>query len=164
MTLEEFLQIGRTVVIGAHRLETGEILHFARKYDPQLFHTDEEAARKSVLGGLCASGWHTCALWMKYNVAAGFGEAEWQGEGPAPIFGPSPGFRDLRWLKPAYAGDTLTFARQSIGFRPLTSRPGWYVLNGLATADNQEGERVMSFESAVLFHHARHEEKAQSPS
>ncbi|WP_336056988.1 MaoC family dehydratase [Nitratireductor sp. CH_MIT9313-5] len=164
MTLDEFLQIGRRIELGTHQLDAEEIRRFARQYDPQLFHTDEEAAAKSVLGGLCASGWHTCALWMKYNVAAGFGEAHWNGEGPAPAFGPSPGFRDLKWLKPAYAGDSLTFARQSLAYRPLSSRPGWHVLNALATADNQHGERILSFESAVLFFHARQKERVQSPS
>lgn len=75
MTLDEFLQIGRRIELGTHQLDAEEIRRFALKYDPQLFHTDEDAAARSVLGGLCASGWHTCALWMKYNVAAGFGEA-----------------------------------------------------------------------------------------
>ncbi|TIN46148.1 MAG: dehydratase, partial [Mesorhizobium sp.] len=68
MTLDEFFRIGTTVTLGPHTFEPEAIKAFARKYDPQIFHIDEEAAKKSVLGGLCASGWHTAATWMKLNL------------------------------------------------------------------------------------------------
>ena len=102
MTLDEYFMIGRTITLGAHKFEADEIKAFAKKYDPQIFHVDEEAAKKSVLGGLCASGWHTAATWMKYNLEKRM-ESEgvrWTGPGPQPEFGPSPGFRNLKWLKP----------------------------------------------------------------
>ncbi|TJV67306.1 MAG: dehydratase, partial [Mesorhizobium sp.] len=86
MTLDEFFCIGVTVTLGSHRFEPEAIKAFARKYDPQIFHLDEEAAKNSVFGGLCASGWHTAATWMKLNLETGV-EAEgisWAGAGPAP--------------------------------------------------------------------------------
>ena len=69
MTLDEYFGIGTTTVLGSYRFDAEAIKEFARKYDPQPFHTDEEAARGSVFGRLCASGWHTAAVWMKLNLA-----------------------------------------------------------------------------------------------
>ena len=83
MTLDEFFGIGVTVTLGSHTFEPEAIKAFARKYDPQLFHLDEEAARKSVLGGLCASGWHTAATWMKLQPRSPHGRRR-RNAGPAP--------------------------------------------------------------------------------
>ena len=69
MNLDEYFGIGVTITLGAHRFEPDEIKAFAARYDPQPFHLDEKAAEKSVFGGLCASGWHTASMWMKYNLA-----------------------------------------------------------------------------------------------
>ena len=126
MTLDEFFGIGVTTTLGSHKFEPEAIKAFARKYDPQPFHVDEGAARRSVFGRLCASGWHTAATWMKYNLATRM-ETEgrrWTGPGPMPEFGPSPGFKNLKWLKPVYAGETITFTRTGIAHRPIASRPG----------------------------------------
>jgi len=150
MTLDDYLRVGETIVLGEHRFEPAEIKRFAAKYDPQPFHLDDEAARRSVLGGLCASGWHTAAMWMKLNIAAGAAPAPWAGDGPAPEFGPSPGFRDLRWLRPVMAGDTITYARRVTGHRALASRPGFRLAEVVATAHNQRGEPVLTFTSTVL--------------
>src|SRR5258708_3999226 len=98
MTLDEFFRIGVTVTLRSHTFEAEAIKAFARKYDPQVFHVDEEAAKKSVFGGLCASGWHTAATWMKLSVQARM-DAGWTGPGPVPEFGPSPGFKNLKWPK-----------------------------------------------------------------
>ncbi|MCK1977932.1 hypothetical protein LNK15_12930, partial [Jeotgalicoccus huakuii] len=62
--------LGQAVIIGSYTFTAEEIIDFARKYDPQPFHLDSEAAKKSVFGGLCASGWHTTAVFMKLNVAS----------------------------------------------------------------------------------------------
>jgi len=150
--LDEFLQMGETIVTGSHRFEAEEIKAFARKFDPQPFHLDEEAARKSVFGGLCASGWHTTAIWMQINVRhmQAVGERPWTGDGPRPTFGPSPGFRKLRWLKPAYAGSTLTYSRRAMHLRSHTARPGWHILTSLCEAHDQAGDKVLEFESDVL--------------
>jgi acyl dehydratase len=150
MTLDEFFRIGTTATLGSHVFEPEEIKVFARKYDPQVFHVDEEAARSSVLGGLCASGWHTAATWMKYNLEARMDAGGWAGTGPAPEFGPSPGFKNLKWLKPVYAGETVTFTRTAISHRPIASRPGWRLLSLRADAFDSTGDKVLEFESAVL--------------
>ncbi|RWA62971.1 MaoC family dehydratase [Mesorhizobium sp.] len=152
MTLDEYFLIGETVTLGSHKFEADEIKAFARKYDPQIFHVDEEAAKKSVLGGLCASGWHTAATWMKYNLEKRM-ETEgvrWTGPGPQPEFGPSPGFKNLKWLKPVYAGETVTFTRNALAHRPLAARPGWHLLTLRCEAFDSTGDKVIEFDSAVL--------------
>jgi acyl dehydratase len=149
MTLDEHLGVGRTITLGSHRFEAEEIKAFARKFDPQPFHMDEESARNSVLGGLCASGWHTASMWMRYNVMAR-SEAGEEGSGAEPEFGPSPGFRNLKWLKPVYAGETITFKRTVLAHRPLASRPGWRLMSVRAEAFDSTGDKVIEFESAVL--------------
>ncbi|TIT12973.1 MAG: MaoC family dehydratase [Mesorhizobium sp.] len=152
MTLDEYFLIGQTVTLGSHKFEADEIKAFARKYDPQIFHVDEEAAKKSVLGGLCASGWHTAATWMKYNLEKRM-ETEgvrWTGPGPQPEFGPSPGFRNLKWLKPVYAGETVTFTRTALAHRPLARRPGWNLLTLRSEGLDSTGDKVIEFDSAVL--------------
>ena len=152
MTLDEFFCIGVTVTLGSHTFESEVIKAFARKYDPQVFHLDEAAAKKSVFGGLCASGWHTAATWMKLNLETRM-ETEgvrWTGPGPLPEFGPSPGFRNLKWPKPVYAGETVTFTRTALAHRPITSRPGWRVLTLRSEAFDSSGDKVIEFESAVL--------------
>lgn len=152
MTLDEFFGIGVTTALGSHKFEADAIKAFARKYDPQPFHIDEAAAKNSVFGGLCASGWHTAATWMKCNLATGM-ETEgrrWRGPGPRPEFGPSPGFKNLKWLKPVYAGETVSFTRTGIAHRPIVSRPGWRLLTLRADAFDSTGDKVLEFESAVL--------------
>ncbi|CCV15847.1 MaoC family dehydratase [Mesorhizobium sp. STM 4661] len=151
MTLDEFFCIGTTVKLGSHKFEADAIKAFARKYDPQIFHLDEEAARNSVLGGLCASGWHTAATWMKLNLETLMvTEGDWTGPGPLPEFGPSPGFKNLKWLKPVHAGETVTFTRTALGHRPMVSRPGWRLLSLRSEAFDSTGDKVLEFDSAVL--------------
>ena len=152
MTLDDYLRVGRTITLGSHRFEADEIKAFARKFDPQPFHMDEKSAEKSVFGKLCASGWHTASMWMRYNVNwRGDGmERTWNGPGPAPEFGPSPGFRNLKWVKPVYAGETITFKRTVLAHRPLASRPGWRLMSVRAEAFDSTGDKVIEFESAVL--------------
>jgi len=144
--------LGKNLIIGSYTFTPEEIIEFARKYDPQPFHLDAEAARKSVFGGLCASGWHTTAVFMKLNVASivqATKDALKRGETP-PTFGPSPGFENLRWPKPVYAGDTITYKRMVHAIRPMASRPGWSMLTMTTTAHNQNGEEVLSFDNAAM--------------
>lgn len=148
MTLDEYFGIGTTTILGSYRFEAEAIKEFARKYDPQPFHVDEEAARRSVFGRLCASGWHTTAVWMKLNLA--HRGPVWDGPVPAPEFGPSPGFRNLKWLKPVYAGETVTFTRIGLDHRPLASRPGWHLLTIHSDGFDSSGDKVIEFDSSVL--------------
>ena len=152
MTLDEYFLIGETVTLGSHTFEPDEIKAFARKYDPQIFHVDAEAAKKSVLGGLCASGWHTTAAWMKTFLA--FWERQRialaeKGQ-TAPNLGPSPGFQKLQWLRPVFVGDVVTYSVALLSSRPLASRPGWHLNTILCEGVNQNGDPVMRFESGVL--------------
>lgn len=152
MTLDAYFRIGETITLGSHTFEADEIKAFAAKYDPQRFHMDEEEARDSVFGKLCASGWHTAATWMKYNLKRreDAGEQPWEGPGARPEFGPSPGFQNLKWLKPVYAGETVTFTRRALAHRALATRPGWRLLTIMCEAFDSTGDRVLEFESAVL--------------
>ena len=68
--IDRKLAIGETIVLGSHRFEAEEIKEFASRYDPQRFHVSEDEAKASVFGRLCASGWHTAAKWMHFNVAS----------------------------------------------------------------------------------------------
>lgn len=148
--LDDYLGIGRTIVLGSHTFDAQEIKEFARKFDPQRFHVDEKDAEASLFGRLCASGWHTTATWMKYNLLHRDAGRPWTGDGPEPQFGPSPGFEKLRWPKPVYAGETVTFTRRAVAHRALASRPGWRVLTLMSEAFDSTGDKVLEFESAVL--------------
>lgn len=152
MKLDPSFEPGARQELGSYVFTAKSIVEFARQFDPQRFHVDPEAARHSVFGGLCASGWHTAAVWMKLNIASSAGEtrkALAQGRA-VPEFGPSPGFRNLRWFKPVFAGDELFYARVVRGTRPLNSRPGWSILELTSEARDKDGELVMSFDSAAL--------------
>lgn len=147
--LDTFLQIGEEIDLGSYCFDAAAIKAFAVKYDPQPFHIDEDAARDTVFGRLCASGWHTAAVWMKLNLACGTSGA-WSGPGPEPQFGPSPGLRHMKWPKPVFAGETVRFTRKALGHRALSSRPGWRVVTQWSEAFDSTGDKVMEFEGAVL--------------
>jgi acyl dehydratase len=82
----------------ARSLSAQEIMAFAREYDPQSYHTDEQAAKASPFGGLIASGWQTCSIGMRLMCEGYLVESSCIG---------SPGLEDLRWLKPVRPGDAL---------------------------------------------------------
>jgi acyl dehydratase len=144
--------LGERQELGSFTFTAERIKAFARKYDPQPFHLDEEAGRRSVFGALAASGWHTASVYMKLLVAdleRRMQAAKARGE-PIARSGPSPGFKNLRWPRPVLAGDTVTYFYEATSKRPLASRPGWGIVLGLAEAANQRGERVLSFENSVF--------------
>lgn len=152
MTNDPAYQVGARQELGSIVFTAESIINFARQFDPQRFHVDAEAAKDSVFGGLCASGWQTAATWMKLNIRSIAAEtriAHAEGR-PVPDFGPSPGFRNLRWFKPVYAGEEISYARIVRGTRPLNSRPGWSILELTSEARNAAGDLVMSFDSAAL--------------
>ena len=139
-------------VIGEHTFTAEDIIAFAGRYDPQPFHTDAEAAKQTVFGGLCASGWHTVALWMRFNVLSLQAEAEEARKLGKPVleWGPSPGIRNLVWHRPAFAGDTFTYRRKVEGIRAASNLPGWTILTITGGASNQHGLDALSFSSGVL--------------
>ncbi|WP_458757944.1 MaoC family dehydratase [Afipia sp. TerB] len=143
----EDIKIGDKREFGSFTFTADNIVAFARQFDPQPFHLDEEAGRKSIFKGLAASGWQVSAVCMKLLVAYFEREAkERAAQGEPPIVnGPSPGFRELKWLKPVLAGDTVTYTSEVVAMRPLASRPEWGLVNFFNTGVNQRGERVYSF-------------------
>ena len=143
---------GERLELGSFHFSPDEIVAFAELYDPQPFHLDEEAGRNSYLGGFCASGWQTLAAFMKCCAATDqAGRAAVVAEGKAlPPLGPSPGFEDLRWMRPVYAGDTVAYASTLKEKRPLGSRPGWGLVFFHNEGVNQKGEMVMSFTGKLL--------------
>jgi len=146
----EDMRVGERTELGSHTFTADEIKTFARRYDPQRFHLDEVAAAQSHFGALCASGWHTTAVYMRRFVDAERREAarlRAAGETPAKD-GPSPGIRELQWVRPVYAGDTISFAREVKELRETTGRPGWGLMVALNTGTNQNGELVLSFVGA----------------
>ena len=148
----EDLVLDEPIDFGSHTFTADEIKRFAQDFDPQPFHLDEEAAKASIFGGLCASGWHTMAVWMRMMVDKRkqvVAEMTARGE-PIPMLGPSPGFRDLRWLKPVYVGDTISYSSAVIDKRPSSSRPEWGVISVQTSGVNQNGEPVVSVVSTAF--------------
>ncbi|ACB93826.1 MaoC family dehydratase [Beijerinckia indica] len=148
----EDLRIGEEITLGTELFTAESIISFASAYDPQPFHLDEEAARQSHFGRLAASGWQTGAIWMKHYMIhrdAFFKEFADQG-GLLPELGPSPGFVDLKWPHPVYAGDRITYTGTVESVRP-TSRPGWGLVTSINKAVNQDGRLVFSFKPVIFW-------------
>jgi acyl dehydratase len=146
MRFFEDFEIGQRRELGSFTFTAELIKRFASQFDPQRFHLDEEEGRKSLFGGLAASGWHVGSVCMKLLVADGqrqAREALARGEKVA-VFGPSPGFRELRWIKPVLAGDTVSFASEVASLRVSEKRPEWGILQARNTGTNQRGELVFS--------------------
>ena len=152
MKLDDLYTIGERMEIGSHTFTPEGIIHFASRFDPQIFHMDAEAAKHSLFGGLGASGWHSCSVWMRSFVDFWKSEtARLTAEGTTPPeLGPSPGFKNLQWLRPVFAGDTITYGLTLTASRPLASRPGWTLYTLACDGNNQDGTQVLRFESTVL--------------
>ena len=133
---------GQTVELGSRTVTEEEIVAFARQWDPQPFHTDAEAARDSVFGGLIASGWHTGAMWMRLYVDSLLGSSASQG---------SPGVEELRWLAPVRPGDTLSGRLEVLEAVPSQRRPDRGTVRIRAEMVNQDGVTVMSMTSRGHF-------------
>jgi acyl dehydratase len=148
----EDLEVGERFEVGRHTFTAENIKSFAERFDPQLFHVDEAAADRSHFGRLCASGWHTAAIWMRLMVEHRRRDDEAmlaRGE-PVAELGPSPGFRELKWIKPVYAGDSISYASEVVALRPSQSRPGWGLITLRSTGVDQTGELVLSFLSTAF--------------
>jgi acyl dehydratase len=148
----EQIGVGDTFPVGRHTFKADEIKAFATRFDPQPFHVDESAAERSHFGALCASGWHTAVAWMRLMVdhRRNMAEAARARGEPVASIGPALGFRDLKWLKPVYVGDTIEYLSEVIETRLSNSRPGSGLITMLTTGINQNGERVISFVSTTF--------------
>jgi acyl dehydratase len=138
----EDLQVGSVRDLGTVTPTVEEIRDFASRFDPQPFHLDEEAGRRSVFGGLCASGWHTCSMAMRLTVDNFLSESSSMG---------SPGLENVRWMKPVYPGDTLSLKHRVIESRPLNSRPEIGLVRSVWEMHNQHGEQVLHMEGYGMF-------------
>ena len=138
----EDLEIGTQETFGAYHVTKEEVIEFASKYDPQPFHMDEEMAKKSVFGGLCASGWHTCAMTMRilvdYMATQGFA-----GMG-------SPGVDGIKWKQPVFPGDTLSVRGELIEKRESQSRSNLGLVKSKYSVFNQKEELVMQLVTNVM--------------
>ncbi|MGX9350562.1 MaoC family dehydratase [Shimia sp. W99] len=138
----ESFEVGQVRRFGAYKVTRDEIIEFASKYDAQFFHLDDEKAKSSLFGGLCASGWHTCAMTMAMMVE----DMETRGRSLG-----SPGLDDLRWIKPVYPGDTLSVEMTVLATKPSQSRPEIGFVTSRTTVSNQNGDQVMTFTSKGIF-------------
>ena len=120
MELQAFedFPIGRVIDCGTYRVSKDEILDFARQFDPQPHHLDEEAGRKSILGGLSASGWHVCAIAMRLFADAVVLKADNKG---------GAGAREARWMKPVRPNDLLRMEAEVVETKPSQSKPFGFV-------------------------------------
>jgi acyl dehydratase len=146
----EDIAIGDRFELGSTVFTADEIVAFARAFDPQPFHMDEEAAAASSFGRLAASGWHTASVWMATMVTHRRRQLAAFGPGPAPRLGPSPGFKNLRWTRPVFAGDRITYHSEVTDKRASASRPQWGLFFHRNTGVNQNGEEVFSFDGCVF--------------
>ena len=144
---EDFI-VGSVAEFGPRLVTRGEIIAFAAEFDPQPMHMDEEFARSTMLGGLAASGWHTCAIGMRMIVDGFMRNSDSIG---------SPGIDEVRWLRPVRPGDQLTLRRTVLDARPLNSRPEWGLVRFRFELINQAGELVMTQENVNLFGRRRRE-------
>ena len=134
--MERFLEdfaVGQKFGSGRLRVDTAQIKAFAAEFDPQPFHLDEEAARRSLFQGLAASGWHTAALTMRLLVASELKPA-------GGIVG--AGFDEFRWPRPVRPGDELHLEAEVLDVRPSKSRPEQGLIKVRTTTLNQNGEPV----------------------
>jgi len=127
---------GARFVSGSRALDAEAIKAFAREYDPQPFHLDEEAARLSFFGGLAASGWHTMATTMRLIVDSDFRPA-------GGVIG--GGVDEFRWPKPVRPGDVLRVESEVIESRPSKSRPEIGLVRVRHITYNQHSEVVQTF-------------------
>ena len=148
----EDLEVGRVTELGRHTFTAASIKAFAAKYDPQPFHMDEELARQSMFGALCASGWQTVAVYTGMNIRARLAreaEAKARGEEIAR-WGPSPGFKDLKWPRPVFVGDTVTYRQSIAALTDFRNRPERGMLVTLGEGFNQKGDLVFQVTGQIL--------------
>lgn len=138
---EDFAE-GQVYELGEATVSEEEILDFARRFDPQPFHVDREAAKRSMYGGLIASGWHTGSLFMSLMVRGLLHDAASLG---------SAGVDELRWLRPVRPGDRLRARLNVTSVRPSSKRADRGTVFTLGEMFNQEGERVFSVRSSGMF-------------
>jgi acyl dehydratase len=138
---EDFVE-GGSIDLGGKNVTAEEIIEFAREFDPQPMHLDEAAGKASILGGLSASGWHTCAIFMRLICDAFLLDSTSQG---------APGVDRIKWKKPVLAGDRLNGRTTVLAKRSSKSRPSIGLVTMRSELFNQRGEAVFELENTVMF-------------
>jgi acyl dehydratase len=138
---EDFSE-GDSFELGPKYVSAQEIIEFASEFDPQPMHLDEAAGRASILGGLSASGWHTCAIYMRLMADAFILDSTSQG---------APGVDRIRWKRPVLAGDTLTGTTTVLSKRVSQSRPTIGFVAMRTELLNQHRDVVLELENSIMF-------------
>jgi acyl dehydratase len=138
---EDFVE-GGEIDLGVKDVTAEEIVEFAGEFDPQPMHLDEAAGKASILGGLSASGWHTCAIFMRLLCDAFLLNSTSQG---------APGVDRIKWKKPVLAGDRLNGRTTVLSRRESKSRPSIGLVAFRSELFNQRGEPVFELENTVMF-------------
>ena len=139
-TYEDFTE-GLEIDLGPYPVTRDEVIEFAREFDPQPFHLDEEAAKDTLLGGLSASGWHSCAMMMRMMADAYILDSSSQG---------SPGVDYVRWKRPVRPGDVLHGTARVVSRRLSSKRPTLGILKITTDLRNQTGETVLESAYTLL--------------
>jgi acyl dehydratase len=137
----EDFEPGQTRTSDPRTVTREEIVSFASEFDPQPMHLDEAAARNSMLGGLAASGWHTCALMFRITFDEFVKDTASMG---------SPGIEEVRWLKPVRPGMKLTLRRTVLDKRTSKSRPEMGLVRMKSELVAEDGKPVIEQTNIVL--------------
>jgi len=137
----EDLEPGMVFPLGPKNVAADEIVAFAMEYDAQPMHLDEEAGRNSILGGLAASGWHTCSMMMRMMTDSYLLRMAAEG---------APGIDYVKWKKPVLAGDVLSGETRVLDSRTSNSRPGIGIVSFRHELRNQRGETVLESENPIM--------------
>lgn len=138
---EDFVE-GAVLDLGAKVVSPAEIIEFASEFDAQPFHLDEEAGKASILGGLSASGWHSCAMFMRMLCDAFLLDSTSQG---------APGIDYVKWRRPVLAGDTLGGRLTILSKRLSRSKPTLGFVTWRADLVNQKGDVVFELQNSCMF-------------
>ncbi len=138
----EDFEVGSSLELGSKLVTAEEIVEFASEFDPQPMHLDLAAGEASILGGLSASGWHICGMFMRLLCDSLLLDSTSQG---------SPGIDEVKWKKPVLAGDRLTARSTVLAKRISSSRPGLGLVSMRAEMINQRGESVFELQNTGMF-------------
>ena len=135
-------RLGEKTDLGRYPVTEAEILAFAHQYDPQPMHIDRDFAARTPFGGLIASGWHSCAMFMRLQVDGMLKQS-------SAIA--SPGVDTIRWIRPVRAGDVLRAEAEVIEITPSRNRPDRGLVKHDCKVFNQQDELVMTLRTLALF-------------
>ena len=137
----EDFAVGQVIDLGSYAVTAAEIREFASEFDPQPFHLDEAAGRASLLGGLAASGWHVCAMFMRLLADGWLNKSASMGSNGVP---------EVKWLKPVLAGEVLSGRVTILTKRVSSKRPEMGIFQCLFELFNQAGVKKTEM-TAVVF-------------